>query len=494
MLYPLNLPPGVHRNGTDMQSANRWRDVNLVRWYEQTMQPIGGWRKKSLTAASTKIRGMLAWIDNSGDQQFVAGCSDKLYYYDNAGNQTDITPAGFTTGNEDAVSDTGYGYGAYSAEYYGTARTEGISITPATTWAMDNWGEYWVGCTEDDGKLYEWQLDSATPTLPAAISGAPTSCRSLVVTEERILMALGAGGNGRKVQWCDREDNTTWTPLATNEAGDFELTTFGLLECGIRVKDGTLLLTTTDAHLATYIGPQLIFSFNKVGDNCGVISKKAVANTDIGAVWMGRNSFFVFDGADVKPLPSEVSDYVFSDINRSQVSKVFAVNNSKYSEVWFHYPSGASTENDRYVVWNYAENTWNIGQMCRTSGIDQGAYTYPIWAKSSDKHTYYHEFGYNYGGEVPYAETGPIVIENGESTFSVLKLIPDEKNQGEVTAIFKTRFHPNNTERSYGPYSLTNPTSVRFTGRQVRMRVTSVANDHWRVGVNRVDVRMRGKR
>jgi hypothetical protein len=49
-----------------------------------------------------------------------------------------------------------------------------------------------------------------------------------------------------------------------------------------------------------------------------------------------------------------------------------------------------------------------------------------------------------------YAETGAISIRVGDNVMSVTKLIPDELTQGDVTATFKTRFHPNDTERSYG--------------------------------------------
>ena len=72
-------------------------------------------------------------------------------------------------------------------------------------------------------------------------------------------------------------------------------------------------------------------------------------------------------------------------------------------------------------------------------------------------------------------------------------LIPDEKTQGQVTATFKTRFHPNDTERSYGPYSMANPTDVRFTGRQVRMRINGTATD-WRVGIPALDMKPGGLR
>jgi hypothetical protein len=81
----------------------------------------------------------------------------------------------------------------------------------------------------------------------------------------------------------------------------------------------------------------------------------------------------------------------------------------------------------------------------------------------------------------------------GDNVAVCTMLIPDEKTQGQVTATFKTRFHPNDTERSYGPYSMANPTDVRFTGRQIRMRINGTAAD-WRVGIPRLDMKPGGLR
>ena len=77
---------------------------------------------------------------------------------------------------------------------------------------------------------------------------------------------------------------------------------------------------------------------------------------------------------------------------------------------------------------------------------------------------------------------------------SVTEMIPDEKTQGNVNATFKTRFYPNDTERSYGPFTMSNPTSMRFTGRQVRLRVEGTQYTDWRVGINRIDVVAGGRR
>ncbi len=58
---------------------------------------------------------------------------------------------------------------------------------------MDTWGQYLIACSSKDGKIYEWQLNTAAKA--AAITNAPVGNGAIVVTEERFLFALGAGGN-----------------------------------------------------------------------------------------------------------------------------------------------------------------------------------------------------------------------------------------------------------------------------------------------------------
>ena len=117
-----------------------------------------------------------------------------------------------------------------------------------------------------------------------------------------------------------------------------------------------------------------------------------------------------------------------------------------------------------------------------------------MMADPSDYKVYEHEVGLDYGSLTPYAESGPFRLGAGDQVMSVTELIPDEKTQGDVTATFKSRFYPNGTERSYGPYSMSNPTSVRFTGRQVRLRVEGARLTDWRVGTNRIEAVSGGRR
>ena len=491
-LIPLKIPPGVYRNGTEYQSAGRWYDANLVRWYENTLRPIGGWRKKSETAITGKCRGILTWKTNSGGRYIAMGTSAKLYAMNENSVLKEITPTGFTTGRADAVSATGYGYNLYGSFAYGVARPDTGSIAPATTWSLDTWGEYLVACSDADGKLYEWQLGFTTPTLAAVITNAPTGCAALLSTAERFLFALGASSNGRLVKWSDQEDNTTWTASATNQAGDFEINSSGSLKCGKRVRGINLLFTDVDVHTASYIGLPYVYAFERVGSGCGVISAQAVAAIDSAAMWMSRSGFWIFDGY-VKPMPCDVSDYVFQNLNYNQASKVYAVHNSKYGEVWWFYPSSSSNEVDSYVTYNYRENHWNIGVMGRTAGTDRGVFTNPLMVDSSG-YIYEHEVGYAYDSGSVYAESGPMEIGNGDNIMSVRQVIPDEQTLGEVQISFKTRFYPMDTEYTYGPYSAAIPTDVRFSGRQVKIRYTGAVLEDWRVGVNRIEAVAAGKR
>ena len=107
---------------------------------------------------------------------------------------------------------------------------------------------------------------------------------------------------------------------------------------------------------------------------------------------------------------------------------------------------------------------------------------------------YDHETGFNYDSGSVFCETGPVSIGAGDQIAKVTEVIPDELTQGDVDLKFKTRFHPNDTEREFGPFNPSNPTSVRFSGRQVRMRVEGDQLAAWRVGTMRLETKAGGGR
>jgi len=508
---PLQFKPGVFKNGTVYQSQGRWYDADLMRWSNGAIGPIGGWRLwgNSTTAVTGVPRTAVTWMDNSNNRWIGVGSASKLFVYNSAASRYDITPSGFTAGNEDADPNTGYGDWLYGKSSYGTTRPDLGIPTPATIWSFAMWGEDLTGCTPDDGKLYVWNTSGGTQTpqtnIATQVSGSPTGIISTIVTPQRIQMCFGgiASGSGddpnrRKVFWSDSEDNTDWTATATNQAGTHLIESKGDLLGAVLVRGRILIFTTDDAHTANYVGLPFVYQFDNVGDDCGPVSINAVAVANNTAYWMGRNAngFFAYDGY-VRSIPCDVEEYITTQMNEAQASKVVAWHNSLYSEIVWFYP-GTGTEIDAYVSYNYLEKHWSVGTMARTAVTSRGIFAFPIMFDSSG-YPYEHEVGGIYEDQdestiTPYVESGPLQIGVGNQVLSATSLIPDVTALGDIKTTFYTRMYPTDSDSTHGPYTMTAPTPVRFTGRTVRMRCTSNSANPWNVGIPRLELQPSGRR
>jgi len=145
------------------------------------------------------------------------------------------------------------------------------------------------------------------------------------------------------------------------------------------------------------------------------------------------------------------------------------------------------------MTYNYREGHWSVGVLDRTCGTDRGIFANPLMV-SVDGYVYEHEVGFNYDSQSVYAESGPIDIGYGDRILSITSMVPDEKTLGDVKASFSTRFYPTGNQYSYGPYTLTNPTSIRITARQVAVKIEGNVLSDWRVGLIRFDAKLGGFR
>ena len=235
---PLKIPAGIVRNGTDFEAEGRWRDANLVRWRQGSLRAIGGWSVRERLdglelGLSVPLRSMHSWLDNDVGPRLAAGNADKLIALNAGGAISDITPAGLTAGSDSPSGNLGFGGGFYGQEQFGVARQQSSAIPEGDTWSLDNFGQNLIASLTSDGRLFEWDLVASEAQV---IANAPIDCKGVFVTEERFVFALQANGDPRKVAWSDREDSNTWTPLDTNEAGDFTLQTNGEIMCATRLR------------------------------------------------------------------------------------------------------------------------------------------------------------------------------------------------------------------------------------------------------------------
>jgi hypothetical protein len=497
-LFPLVIPPGVDRSGTEYQAKGRVYDTNLVRWYDKAIGPIGGWQEREMSGASVSgaPRAIIAWADNSGSRWGAIGTSSNLYAFNPDNTLTDITPSGFTAGQADSTVKTGYGFGIYGAGLYGTPRPDTGDPLPATVWDVDTWGEFLVGVSDSDGDIYEWDVDPGNDAV--VITNAPTGCTGIVVTPELTLMALAPDGDPRRIEWSKPGDNTDWTPSATSRAGGFSLQTQGKLMAGRRVPGKTLILTTVDAWTATFNGNVLFYSWDQVGTGCGLIARGAVVSAGDFAVWWSYSGFCLFDSS-FRQIPCEEWEYVRANLNTAQRSKISAHHNSDFNELVWDYPSQTSTENNSYLVWHYPtaadpRSFWYHGQRSRTASIGPGVFANPI-SVDPDGDVYDHEVGGMYDGATPYFQTGPLEMGEGDRVARVTEIISDADNVGDITMGFLTKFYPDGDETTVAQATLSGSgkTDVRFTARQAAVRAEFLTASA-RLGTNRLNVTLGGRR
>jgi len=276
----------------------------------------------------------------------------------------------------------------------------------------------------------------------------------------------------------------------------------------VETRQQIMVFTDTTLYAMQFLGPPFTFGVQGVSENITIASPKSAVAVDDSVYWMGESEFYMFGGS-VQRIPCTVKDSVFNDFNYSQSLKVTAALNSSHSEVWWFYPSASSENNDKYVVFNYLENSWYYGTLSRTAWIDHGIHEYPI-AAGNDGYLYNHENGFDDGSTSPptainsFVTSAPMDLGDGEHFVFIKRLLPDVsfRNSTEPAPVLdiKTRVRNKSSgsflkETESSVSESTEYVNLRLRGRQMSVNVSSdQTGTSWRLGTLRYDLRPDGRR
>ena len=349
----------------------------------------------------------------------------------------------------------------------------------------------------------------------------PTVGLQVITSEkDRHLIVLGAdpiSGSSRTgsidpmlIAFSDQENELDFEPLTTNTAGSLRLSSGSAIIGGVKSRQEILVWTDTSLYSMQFIGPPFTFGINLINEGVGLVGPKAAVTAPQGVYWMSYNNFYVYNGS-VQHLPCSVHNYVFNDINLTQSFKIHAFTIADKNEVGWFYCSASSSEIDRYVIYNYAENIWFYGQLVRTAWLDAGIENYPRAVGNS--YLFQQEKGFNDDGSPMtnvFIESSDMDIGDGEQFSFIKRIIPDYKfiqddNNGNVNVVLKTRNFPGDsltTNSTSVINSSTQQVFVRSRSRQMALRFESdddATNDGnlsigWRLGATRIDIKPDGKR
>ena len=434
------------------------------------------------------------------------------------------------------VPSTGWGIGTWGSGTFGSAGTLGLT-NQLRLWSHDNFGEDLV-INPRMGGVYYWDTSAKTLGTDRAValsdlSGAnlaPTKALQVLVSDiDRHVICFGAdplndGGTARTgtidpmfIAWSDQENITEWEPKSTNTAGSFRLSAGSAIVGATRARQETLIWTDTSLYAMSFVGQPFTFSVNLVNEGVGLVGPNAMINTPKGVFWMDKKGFYSY-GGNIQQLQCSVDAYVFGDLNQTQNYQIFGFVNKAFDEVGWFYCSGESTVLDRYVVYNYEEGTWVIGNLTRTCWLDEGIFPDPkaTYSSSDVGYLYDHETGNDADGSAMtdvFIESSDFDIDPAGDQFQFIsKIIPDIKFTGSGSTgtggqtaeiVLKKRNYPGEDLTTAVTGSCTSNTTkidTRVRGRQAVLRIQSNDDDttktgmSFRVGAMRLDIKPDGMR
>lgn len=411
--------------------------------------------------------------------------------------------------------------------FIGWGESSSISVTnEIRLWSQDNY-EGDLIFNVRDGAVYVWEEANGLLTRGVDLTSLTGASNVPVVAKQVLtsdrdghIICFGTNPLGSSTQdpllvrWSNRDSKVNWDIDASTTAGDMPLGSGSEFVKAVETKRQIIIWTDTAMYSMTFVGAPDTFAFTQISNNTTIVSPNAVGNVDDVLFWMGRETFYMYDGR-VRQLPCPIRFKVFGNLNSSRLRTIYAGINSEFTEVIWFYSSSSSQENDSYVVYNYGEQVWYYGSLSRTAWLDRGIRPFPqSTGVESDPYLYNHENGNDNDGTAidAYVESSQFDIGEGETFSFVDRLIPDVTFSGSTeanpAAIFtiKARNFPGSsydqsqdnttTRTSTVPVEqFTNQSFVRVRGRSVALKISSDAvGVQWRLGVPRLNIRSDGRR
>ena len=455
---PLRSAPGIQRDGTRLANP-QYSDGQWTRFYQDLPRKILGYREQIRS-----LDGIARALDvqsYDGYSYVHAGQQNVLQRYTiNINNGLtsgliDRTPTGF---DADVLNNWQF------TVMYDTANDSNLLFAHAAPNIAD------ISNTEIRPIYYGEVRDTAalqelTPTDPADIAEVSGG----VVAIWPYLVRYGQDGF---VGWGKPGE-----PLTTSGTGSGTARPSGTkIVRGLPLRGTSgpaCLLWSLDALVRMqFVGGTDIFLFDSISTSSAILSSNSVIEHLGVYYWATVSGFAMFNGV-MRDLPNEDNAQFFLDtLNFQYRQKVFAFKIPRWSEIWWCYPKGNSTECNHAIVYKIDKGFWYdtpLPAALRSAGVYEQIYHYPIMASTTLNEdtmgysTWQHEFGLDeISGPAATAKAIRASITTNEKSllvdpqggagvdrnmsFSLLE--PDFNQIGDLNFIVESRQNARATQRS----------------------------------------------
>jgi hypothetical protein len=267
-----------------------------------------------------------------------------------------------TGGTEVFAGSTGklYKLDAVTLDLDDVSKSGGYTTPTSERWRFLQFGSTFLAANGDE-KIQSWQLGAST-TWADVDSAAPTA-KYITAVRDFVVTANTGTSERNKVQWSGINDETDWTPSATNQS-DFQIIPDGGEIRGITGGEFGLVLMERSIVRMSYAGTPLIFQFDNIARNLGCLEPNSVTQYQGITYWLGEDGFYACDGQQVIPIGSEKVDrYFFENVDEAFISRMSATFDPIRNLIIWAYPSNAgSGAVDSLIIYNFATRNWSRAQ------------------------------------------------------------------------------------------------------------------------------------
>jgi hypothetical protein len=229
-------------------------------------------------------------------------------------------------------------------------------------WSFGQFGNLIIAMNGVDAPQ-KWVLGSSTAFQ--ALAGGPPNARCIAVVRDFLVMGR-VSGFANRVQWSAIDDGEDWTPSAATQADSQDLPDGGWVQAIVGGEYGTVFQERSIKRM-TYVGAPVIFQFDEVAHNRGVLAEGSVASFESTTFFLDTDGFYALtNGGQVTPIGDQKVDKTFwRKVNQSFLHRISAAIDPISKLYVLAYPTQESVDGtpNRLLIYNWTSGRWSEAEV-----------------------------------------------------------------------------------------------------------------------------------
>jgi len=240
------------------------------------------------------------------------------------------------------------------------SRGGGYTGSVENRWRFEQFGNASLACNETE----LIQVSTGTGTAFADIPQSPRA--RIIVTASGFVLAFGLNatyvGGDRSDAWAcsGLYDHLTWAPSDSNQAAfGYLLNTPGDIRAAKRLGNDVVAYKENSLYLGRFVGKPVIWQWDLLSSNVGAVSAEAVIDVGTAHLFIGRDNFWLFDGARPVPIKSAPKEWFFANCDATYRYRIRSHFDQAKNLCWWFYPTpGSGGALTSAVVYNLSMDRW----------------------------------------------------------------------------------------------------------------------------------------